>query len=71
MLLSPWFRAAIEDRNSWCGLLSNVATCQVVIDALMLSLISTTLRQCPWSLCMGPPFISRKNGLLVDIMVHF
>ena len=26
MLLSPGFRAAIEDINSWCGLLSNVAT---------------------------------------------
>ena len=61
MLLSPGFRAAIEDRNSWCGL-SNVATFQVVFDALMLSLISTMLRQCPGSLCMGPPFISRENG---------
>ena len=30
--------------------------CQVVFDALMLSLISTTLRQCPESLCMGTPF---------------
>ena len=45
--------------------------CQVVFDALMLSLISTTLRQCPGSLYMGPPFISRENDLLVDIMVHF
>ena len=69
MLLSPGFRAAIEDRNSWCG--SNVATFRVVFDALMLSLISTTLRQCPGSLCMGPPFISRDNGSIVDIMVHF
>ena len=45
--------------------------CQVFFDALMLSLISTMLRQCPGSLCLGPPFISRENGLLVDIMVHF
>ena len=45
--------------------------CQVVFDALMLSLISTTLRQCPGSLCMGTPFLSRENGSIVDIMVHF
>ena len=25
MLLSPWFRATIEDIYSWCGLLSNLA----------------------------------------------